>query len=79
MKWFFEPPHGGDGSVAEPGSGPGRDEGDGGPGLIGLPAAVLQRHGAQLAIESQEGRGSTFTCHFPRERVQNVLALAAAN
>jgi len=48
MKWFFEPPHGGDRSVAEPGSGPGRDEGDAGPGLIGLTPAVLQRHGARV-------------------------------
>jgi len=47
MKWFFEP-RGGGGSVAGPGSGPGRDDGDAGPGLIGLPAAVLQRHGARV-------------------------------
>jgi two-component system phosphate regulon sensor histidine kinase PhoR len=33
---------------------------------------VLQRHGATLAIESQEGRGSKFTCHFPRERLQSA-------
>ncbi len=47
MKWFFEPPGGG-GSGPEPGSRPGRDEGDDRPGLIGLPAAVLQRHGARV-------------------------------
>jgi hypothetical protein len=23
-----------------------------------------------LSIDSQEGRGSTFTCHFPPERLQ---------
>jgi len=44
MKWFFEPPHGGDGS----GAGAGTEDGDAGSGLIGLPAAVLQRHGARV-------------------------------
>jgi Subtilase family len=55
MKWFFEPPNGGDRSGAErgsgPGSGPGPDDGDGAAGAIGaigLPAAVLQRHGARV-------------------------------
>src|SRR5580693_7502396 len=54
MKWFFEPPHGGDGSGSGPGSGPGPDEGDAAPGptgpvgLLGLPPAVLQRHGARV-------------------------------
>jgi hypothetical protein len=54
MKWFFEPPHGGDGSGSGLGSGPGPDEGDAAPGptgpvgLLGLPPAVLQRHGARV-------------------------------
>ena len=54
MKWFFEPPYGGDGSNAESGSRPGPDEGDAAPGptgpvgLPGLPGAVLQRHGARV-------------------------------
>jgi hypothetical protein len=58
MKWFFEPPHGGDGSGAGPGSGPGSgpgpDEWDAAPGptgpvgLLGLPPTVLQRHGARV-------------------------------
>ena len=30
---------------------------------------VLQRHGAELAITSEEGRGSTFHCHFPVTRL----------
>jgi len=30
---------------------------------------VLNRHGGRLEIESQVGRGSTFRCHFPPERV----------
>jgi two-component system phosphate regulon sensor histidine kinase PhoR len=47
----------------------------GGSGLgLAIVKHVLQRHGAHLSIESEEGRGSQFTCHFPRERVQNVLA-----
>ncbi|MFZ9966348.1 MAG: ATP-binding protein, partial [Steroidobacteraceae bacterium] len=29
----------------------------------------LQRHGATLEIQSVEGRGSTFTCHFPPARI----------
>jgi len=33
---------------------------------------ALQRHGAQLSIESQEGRGSNFTCHFPSDRVERA-------
>ena len=37
---------------------------------------VLQRHGADLSIESEEGRGSKFTCDFPREWIQNLPALA---
>jgi two-component system phosphate regulon sensor histidine kinase PhoR len=30
---------------------------------------VLQRHDATLDISSIQGRGSTFTCHFPPERL----------
>jgi hypothetical protein len=30
---------------------------------------AMQRHGGRLAIESLEGRGSTFTCHFPPDRL----------
>jgi signal transduction histidine kinase len=30
----------------------------------------LQRHAGQLEIASVEGEGSTFTCHFPPQRVQ---------
>jgi len=32
----------------------------------------LQRHGARLEIASIEGRGSTFTCHFPPRRLASV-------
>jgi two-component system phosphate regulon sensor histidine kinase PhoR len=30
---------------------------------------ALQRHGGRLDVESVEGQGSTFACHFPPERV----------
>jgi len=30
---------------------------------------VLQRHGATLDVQSTLGAGSTFTCHFPAERI----------
>jgi subtilisin family serine protease len=38
MKWFFQPPPDGDGA--------GHDDDDSAPGLISLPAVLLQRHGA---------------------------------
>jgi len=50
----------------------GRSRATGGSGLgLAIVKHVLQRHGGQLSIDSQEGRGSTFTCHFPRERLQS--------
>jgi len=33
---------------------------------------VLQRHGATLEVQSTLGSGSTFTCHFPPERVASL-------
>jgi two-component system phosphate regulon sensor histidine kinase PhoR len=49
---------------------PGRARQHGGSGLgLAIVKHSLQRHGADLEIESVEGRGSTFTCHFPRRRV----------
>jgi two-component system phosphate regulon sensor histidine kinase PhoR len=51
----------------------GRSRETGGSGLgLAIVKHVLQRHGAQLSIESQEGRGSNFTCHFPSERVERA-------
>ena len=42
----------------------------GGSGLgLAIVKHALQRHGATLHIESKEGAGSTFSCHFPRSRV----------
>jgi two-component system phosphate regulon sensor histidine kinase PhoR len=52
----------------------GRSRSTGGSGLgLAIVKHVLQRHGAQLTIESQEGRGSKFTCDFPRERLQTAV------
>jgi two-component system phosphate regulon sensor histidine kinase PhoR len=49
-------------------SGRSRDLGGSGLGLA-IVKHALQRHDATLAIDSIEGRGSTFTCHFPLQRV----------
>jgi two-component system phosphate regulon sensor histidine kinase PhoR len=57
---------------------PGRSRATGGSGLgLAIVKHVLQRHGADLSIESEEGRGSQFTCHFPRDRIQNLPVLVA--
>jgi len=48
----------------------GRSRASGGSGLgLAIVKHVLQRHGGSLQIESEEGRGSTFTCHFPPARL----------
>ena len=48
----------------------GRSRQMGGSGLgLAIVKHALQRHGASLAIESIEGRGSVFTCHFPPDRL----------
>lgn len=49
---------------------PGRARDTGGSGLgLAIVRHVLQRHGGELKIVSEEGRGSTFTGHFPRARL----------
>ncbi len=49
---------------------PGRSRATGGSGLgLSIVRHALQRHGAELQIVSEEGKGSTFTCHFPPGRV----------
>jgi two-component system phosphate regulon sensor histidine kinase PhoR len=49
----------------------GRSRKLGGSGLgLAIVKHALQRHGARLQIESEEGKGSVFTCHFPSNRVQ---------
>jgi two-component system phosphate regulon sensor histidine kinase PhoR len=48
----------------------GRSRRLGGSGLgLAIVKHALQRHGARLEIESEEGKGSTFVCHFPSSRV----------
>ncbi len=57
----------------------GRSRALGGFGLgLAIVKHALQRHDATLAITSQLGKGSTFTCHFPLERVTTRLYSAAA-
>ncbi len=44
----------------------------GGTGLgLAIVKHVMIRHGGRLEIKSQLGQGSTFTCHFPPERLVN--------
>jgi two-component system phosphate regulon sensor histidine kinase PhoR len=48
----------------------GRSRELGGSGLgLAIVKHALHRHGAVLEVQSEEGRGSTFTCHFPVERI----------
>lgn len=54
-----------------------RSRAGGGTGLgLAIVKHVLQRHGAQLHIESVEGQGSVFTCVFPATRVCRVAQQA---
>jgi len=55
----------------------GRSRKLGGSGLgLAIVKHALQRHGARLEIQSQEGKGSVFTCHFPAARVQQRAAMS---
>jgi two-component system phosphate regulon sensor histidine kinase PhoR len=58
---------------------PGRSRETGGSGLgLAIVKHALHRHGGRLEIESIEGRGSTFTCHFPADRLlENRVAATA--
>ena len=48
----------------------GRSRGQGGSGLgLAIVKHALQRHGGWLDVQSIEGKGSTFTCHFPPARI----------
>src|SRR5688500_5847893 len=58
---------------------PGRSRDTGGSGLgLAIVKHALHRHGGRLEIDSKEGRGSTFTCHFPRDRVLERRVAASA-
>jgi two-component system, OmpR family, phosphate regulon sensor histidine kinase PhoR len=58
---------------------PGRSRETGGSGLgLAIVKHALHRHGGRLEIDSAEGRGSTFTCHFPHERVLERRVAASA-
>jgi two-component system phosphate regulon sensor histidine kinase PhoR len=58
----------------------GRSRGEGGSGLgLAIVKHALQRHGGWLDVESIEGKGSTFTCHFPAQRICSLVLRAAAS
>ena len=58
----------------------GRSRGQGGSGLgLAIVKHALQRHGGWLDVQSVEGKGSTFTCHFPPQRVWQLALRAAAS
>jgi two-component system phosphate regulon sensor histidine kinase PhoR len=52
-----------------------RDSGGTGLGLA-IVKHVLQRHAADLNVESEPGKGSSFTCRFPVERVTREARIA---
>ena len=57
----------------------GRSRKSGGSGLgLAIVKHALQRHGGHLSIDSVEGKGSTFTCHFPAKRIEVQPGRAAA-
>jgi two-component system, OmpR family, phosphate regulon sensor histidine kinase PhoR len=59
---------------------PGRSRGEGGSGLgLAIVKHALQRHGGWLDVQSVEGKGSTFTCHFPAPRICHLGIRAAAS
>lgn len=54
-----------------------RSRATGGTGLgLAIVKHVLQRHGAQLRIESEPGQGSVFACDFPAEQLCPVITSA---
>jgi two-component system phosphate regulon sensor histidine kinase PhoR len=58
---------------------PGRSRETGGSGLgLAIVKHALERHGAELVVESEEGKGSTFRCDFPPSRLVASERLAAA-
>jgi two-component system phosphate regulon sensor histidine kinase PhoR len=58
----------------------GRSRGHGGSGLgLAIVKHALQRHDGWLEVTSVEGKGSTFTCHFPLQRIWKTVVRAAAS
>jgi two-component system phosphate regulon sensor histidine kinase PhoR len=58
---------------------PGRSRSTGGSGLgLAIVKHVLQRHGGTLEVQSSIGAGSTFTCHFPPQRLEQEAQSANA-
>ncbi|MFI4890663.1 MAG: phosphate regulon sensor histidine kinase PhoR [Steroidobacterales bacterium] len=59
---------------------PGRSRDQGGSGLgLAIVKHALQRHGGWLEVHSVEGKGSTFTCHFPELRLCEPAWPVASN
>lgn len=57
----------------------GRSRATGGSGLgLAIVKHVLQRHGAELEVQSTLGAGSRFICHFPPERIRAPATEAVA-
>jgi two-component system phosphate regulon sensor histidine kinase PhoR len=58
----------------------GRSRERGGSGLgLAIVKHALQLHGGWLEVQSVEGKGSTFTCHFPLQRIYQMAGRAAAS
>jgi two-component system phosphate regulon sensor histidine kinase PhoR len=58
----------------------GRSRERGGSGLgLAIVKHALQLHGGWLEVQSVEGKGSTFTCHFPLQRIYQMAGSAAAS
>jgi two-component system phosphate regulon sensor histidine kinase PhoR len=57
----------------------GRSRERGGSGLgLAIVKHALQLHGGWLDVQSTEGKGSVFTCHFPLQRIYQASARAMA-
>ena len=54
----------------------GRSRSSGGTGLgLAIVKHIINHHDAELKIESEPGRGSTFCCHFPAARTSPPVAI----